>query len=205
MDSVRIMKLKKQPWQRMVYTLDGFHGTPHDQAGILLNDMDTIAQEWYTLVSNDPEAVLLAVFAWFDVADVQAIGSSHFPQHVLDKHAAIGSAIFAGRMPAYQGSLDTINCQSLGGWAWDGSVPNSPISVDIYEGVQRGYHKIGTVRANVFRQDLLNAGIGNGQHGFTFNLPATLIFDGLPHTLTIKYGGLEQQLNFSPQTITCAP
>ncbi|HEY0765824.1 MAG TPA: hypothetical protein VGD61_25820 [Pyrinomonadaceae bacterium] len=203
-ESVRLLKLKKQSWQRLVYTLDGFHGFPHDQAGILLNDMDTIAQEWYTYVSNDPEAILVGVFSWLDVPDVSGTGSKNLPQHVLDKHVAIGSAIFAGRTPGYQGFFETINCQSLGGWAWDSSEPNTPISVDVYEGVQRSFHKIATVRANQFRSDLVTAGIGNGQHGFTFNLPA-ILHDGQSHLITIDYSGLDQQLSLSPQTITCSP
>lgn len=144
------------------------------------------------------------MFAWFDVTDVNGIGSSHFPQHVLDKHAAIGSAIFAGRFPTYQGWFESANCQSLTGWAWDASEPNSPISVDVYEGVQRGFHKIATVRANQFRQDLVNAGIGNGQHGFVFNVPS-ILRDGNSHVITIKYGGLVEQLNLSPGSITCVP
>ena len=196
--SVERMKSKKQPHQRMVYALDGFYGPPHLPVAPTAADMDTIAQEWYTFASRDPEAILVGVFLWADLPSENAIGSVSFPQNVRDKHKAIGEAIKAGRAPTYQGTFERIDCTSLGGWAWDASQPNTPISVDIYDGTQ----KIATVRANHFRQDLQNAGIGNGQHAFTFNLPTSLR-DGQAHWITIKYGGLKQQLSSSPRSITC--
>jgi hypothetical protein len=73
------------------------------------------------------------------------------------------------------------------------------VSVDVYDGTQ----KIATVRANLFRQDLLNAGIGNGQHAFLINLPASLR-NGLTHSITIKHSGLDQPLSLSPRSISCA-
>ncbi len=198
--SVERMKSKKQPHQRMVYALDGFYGPPHLPVAPTAADMDTIAQEWYTFASRDPEAILVGVFLWPDLPSENAIGSISFPQNVRDKHKAIGEAIKAGRTPTYQGTFERIDCTSLGGWAWDASQPNTPISVDIYDGTQ----KIATVRANQFRQDLQNAGIGNGQHAFTFILPASLR-NGQAHSITIKYGGLKQQLSSSPRSITCNP
>ena len=112
-DSVSILKSKKKSWQRMAYTLDGFYGPPHQQAGLTLDNMDSIAQEWYTFASADPEAVLIGVFLWPDLTNESAIGSISFPPHVLDKHAAIGSAILAGKVPIYQGSFDRIDCQGF--------------------------------------------------------------------------------------------
>ena len=199
-ESVRLLKLKKQWWQKTAYTLDAFYGSSQVPVAPTVADMDTIAQEWYTFASRDPEAIVLAAFIWPDLTGENAIGTISFPQNVLDKHAAIGAAILAGRAPSYQGYFDWINCQSLVGWAWDASQPNTPISVDIYDGAVR----IATVRANQFRQDLLNAGIGNGWHGFSFNLPAHMR-DGQTHSIAIKYGGLDQQLNVSPKSITCTP
>lgn len=195
---VATLKSKKQSWQRMAYSLDGFYTCPHQQAFLTLDNMDSIAQEWYTFASRDPEAILLGVFAWGNVGAEGDLGSMSFPQHVLDKHAAIGAAILAGRYPTYQGNFDSIDCQSLTGWAWDASQPNTPISVDIY--YDNGA-LLGTVRANQFRQDLLNAGMGNGQHGFTFSLP-WFVRNGT-HPVTIKYSGLNEQLTNSPRSITC--
>ena len=197
-DSVTLLKQKKQSWQKMAYTLDAFYGPPHAPIAASAADMDTIAQEWYTIASKDPEAVVLAPFLWANLSCEGAIGSTSFPQNVLKKHQAIGAAILAGKVPKYQGVFESVSCFSVKGWAWDASQPNTPISVDIYEGSQ----KLATVRANQFRQDLLNGGVGNGQHGFTFNLPTSLR-DGLVHWITIKYSGLEDQLNSGSRTIIC--
>jgi Ricin-type beta-trefoil lectin domain-like len=198
-ESVRVLKLKKQSWQRLAYTMDAYYGPSHTTIAPNIADMDTIAQEWYTIASRDPEAILLAPFLWANLPGENALGSVSFPQNVLAKHAAIGAAIFAGRAPTYQGTFERIDCQSIGGWAWDASQPNTPVSVDVYDGTQ----KIATVRANQFRQDLLNAGIGNGQHAFVLPLPASLR-NGQTHSITIKHSGLDQPLSLSPRSISCA-
>jgi hypothetical protein len=195
---IAVLKSKKQSSQRMAYVLDGFYSQNHANGGLTLDNMDTIAQEWYTLVSRDPEAVLICVFDWYEAPDTGGIGSMNFPQLVLDKHAAIGAAIFAGRFPTYQGSFESIDCHTITGWAWDSSQPNTPISVDIYDGFQ----KIAIVRADQYRQDLANAGIGNGKHGFTFTVPSGLR-NGQNHSVSITYGGLHEPLNLSPRSINC--
>jgi len=196
--AVARLRTKKQSWQKTAYTLDAFHGPSHVSVAPTPADMDTIAQEWFTIVSNDPDALVLAAFIWSDLTCEGAIGSVSFPQNVLDKHAAIGAAIFSGKIPGYAGNFQSLNCNTAVGWAWDSSQPNTPISVDVYDGST----KLGTVRANEFRQDLLNAGIGNGQHGFTFNLPPS-VRNGVGHLITVKYGGLLQQLSNGSRSITC--
>jgi hypothetical protein len=187
---------KKSWWQKTAYTMDAFHGPSHVPVAPTPADMDTIAQEWFTIVSEDSDAVVLAPFIWADLTCEGAIGSTSFPQNVLDKHAAIGAAIFAGRMPSYAGSYESLDCNTVAGWAWDSSQPNTPISVDVYDGST----KLTTVRANQFRQDLFNAGLGNGQHGFTFSLPSS-VRNGVSHAITVKYGGLLQSLG--TRWITC--
>jgi len=197
-DAVDKIKGLKQWWQKTGYTMDAFYTQNHANAGILLDNMDSIAQEWYTFASRDPEAILIGAFLWYQAPDTGGIGSSSFPQHVLDKHAAIGQAIFAGRFPTYQGYFENIDCQTVSGWAWDSSQPNSPVSVDVYDGGQ----KLAIVRANQFRSDLQYYGYGNGYHGFTFSLPPG-IRNGQTHWITIKYSGLDEQLYYGPRSITC--
>ncbi|MCE9556158.1 MAG: hypothetical protein K8T91_22645, partial [Planctomycetes bacterium] len=96
------------------------------------------------------------------------------------------------------GYHDVGDCSTIAGWAWDASQPTTPISVDIYS----GNTLIATVAASAFRQDLQNAGIGDGNHGFQIVTPAAVI-DGQPHTLTVKYGGTQQNLNTTPKTVSC--
>lgn len=100
--------------------------------------------------------------------------------------------------PIYEGYHDRADCNFIEGWAWDRNQPNTPINVDIYDGGT----KIMTVPANRFRQDLFNAGKGNGYHGFSVATPASLK-DGRSHTIYVKYGGTSNNLNTTGKTITC--
>lgn len=72
---------------------------------------------------------------------------------------------FTVRNPS--GSIDSLNSNGIGGWAWKPDAPNSPIDVHIYiyktDGTQVAFYP---VTANKPRSDLAAAGYGNGEHGF---------------------------------------
>ncbi|HJQ27421.1 MAG TPA: hypothetical protein VKA60_26285 [Blastocatellia bacterium] len=104
----------------------------------------------------------------------------------------------ANPQPAYEGFHDLTNCDGIVGWAWDANQPNTPISVDIYDGAT----KIATIPADQFRQDLLDAGKGNGVHGFFYPLPPSY-HDGHPHTFSVGIAGTFMGLYNTPQTINC--
>jgi hypothetical protein len=100
--------------------------------------------------------------------------------------------------PEFEGFHDTADCNSITGWAWDANRPNTPISVDIYNGGTL----IATVLADQFRQDLFDAGKGNGVHGFTFAVPPSLK-DGQNHLISVGFNGTFQGLTNTPRTINC--
>ncbi|HXG91574.1 MAG TPA: hypothetical protein VNN73_04300 [Blastocatellia bacterium] len=104
----------------------------------------------------------------------------------------------ASPAPSFEGSFDAANCNTIAGWAWDANQPNTPISVDIYDGSML----IATVLADQFRQDLLDAGKGNGNHGFVFPTPSSLN-DGQPHSISVGVAGTTFGLAGNPKTITC--
>jgi RHS repeat-associated protein len=104
----------------------------------------------------------------------------------------------SGGSPSYGGYFDSVDCNTISGWGWDANQPNKPINVDIYDGSTL----IATVSANQFRQDLLNAGIGNGVHGYSIATPVSLK-NGGAHTIHIKFSGTSTELSNSPKTITC--
>ena len=83
-------------------------------------------------------------------------------------------------------------CNQLAGWAWDSTQPNTSINVDIYDGTTF----VATVLASNFRQDLYNAGYGNGNHGYSFSTPASLK-NNQYHYIYVKYGGTSLLLNNS--------
>src|SRR5208283_5471361 len=57
-----------------------------------------------------------------------------------------------------QGYLDSATCTGIVGWAWEPGIPDSVISVDIYDGSTL----LTTVAANAYRADLAAANISNG-------------------------------------------
>lgn len=187
-DSIRILKSRKQSSQRIVYVMDGFYSDAHAGIAPTIYEMDRIAQEWYLLASQDPEAILLGVFIWPDIPAENATGSANFD---LRKQTDIGKAILAGRVPTYQGSLD-VNCglTQVSGWALDASVPNTWLSIDLLIDNQL----IGTQAANRYWWEA-------GWHGFLLDYSYyTRNHTGQPHQIAVRYSGTTTPLPGSPKS-----
>jgi len=187
-DSMRILKSTKQSSQRIVYVMDGFYSDAHVGIAPTIYEMDKIAQEWYLLASQDPEAILLGVFIWPDVPLENITGSVNFD---LRKQADIGRAILAGKVPTYQSALD-INCgmTQAYGWALDASVPNSWLYVDLLIDNQL----IVTQRADRY-------GFDAGWHGFLLDYRYyTQNRTGQPHQIALRYSGTTTLLPGSPKS-----
>jgi hypothetical protein len=97
-----------------------------------------------------------------------------------------------------EGFHDGADCGSIFGWAWNSAQPNATVSVDVYA----DNVLIATAPANLFRQDLFNAGKGNGAHGFSIATPANLI-DGQPHSIRVRISSSNIDLFNTPRTINC--
>jgi hypothetical protein len=82
------------------------------------------------------------------------------------------------------------------GWAWDPSRPDTPISVDIYDGDKL----ICTILADKFSEPLVKNGIGNGMHGFVFIYPPEM-HDGKEHTIRVRISGSNIDLRQTPRTV----
>src|SRR5882724_9890399 len=94
----------------------------------------------------------------------------------------------------YSGYIDIADCSIIAGWAWDANQPNTSISVDIYDGDKSlGGTLVTTASASSFRQDLYNAGYGNGNHGYNFTTPASLK-NNQYHYIYVYYHGTSLQL-----------
>jgi hypothetical protein len=102
------------------------------------------------------------------------------------------------RPPVFEGFHDVTNCNGIMGWAWDKNRPDDPIQVDVYDGDTL----LATVTADDFRQDLLAAGIGNGQHSFTYPVPPRLK-DGKARSIKMKFAGTNIDLANTPMLINC--
>lgn len=70
------------------------------------------------------------------------------------------------------GHVDTVNASSVAGWVYKPDAPNDAINARIYFFNADTGAKIHekSVVANIPRNDLINAGIGNGNHGFVYNI-----------------------------------
>lgn len=100
--------------------------------------------------------------------------------------------------PLYEGYLDTATCRSINGWAWDQVDPNGSVNVDVF----RDGTWVATMPANVYRQDLFDAGKGNGYHAFGYT-PDNGWKDGVWHQAATKVSGTAFELTLSPKSIIC--
>ena len=75
--------------------------------------------------------------------------------------------ILVQRMP-FEGYLDSASNTEIAGWVYHGDNPNTPLTVEILADGS----VLATIIADGFREDLLRAGKGNGNHAFRFSMPA---------------------------------
>ncbi|MCF0063854.1 T9SS C-terminal target domain-containing protein, partial [Dyadobacter sp. LJ419] len=99
---------------------------------------------------------------------------------------------------AYEGSLEIADCNTLKGWAMDRNKPDSAFTLELLEGTTVR----ATVVANLYREDLKNAGTGTGNYGFEIPVPNSLK-TGKPVQLSIRVKGTTYILPGSIKTITC--
>jgi hypothetical protein len=95
----------------------------------------------------------------------------------------------------FVGYFDSADCNTIYGWAWDSTQPDTSINVDIYD----GSNYLTTIQANQFRSDLP----GNKYHAFNYVTPGSLK-DGFNHSIRIKFSGTNTELTNSPKSLTCA-
>ena len=104
----------------------------------------------------------------------------------------------AGGPRQLEGVEESANCQTVTGWAWDKSRPSTAIRLAIYDNSRF----VEQLVADQFRQDLVDAGKGDGEHGFKHPLPARLR-DGNPHLIRVKYLLNDEELSNSGIRILC--
>jgi glycosyltransferase involved in cell wall biosynthesis len=95
-----------------------------------------------------------------------------------------------------RGHVDLVEVGRVKGWAWDPSAPERAVAVELLEGDR----VLSRVLASENRPDLLKAGIGTGQYGFTLRLDPHLLPLGL-HTVRVRFGDTGVDLAGSPTII----
>jgi hypothetical protein len=99
--------------------------------------------------------------------------------------------------PAYEGYHEAVDCNYISGWAWDSNNPGTRVNVSVFDDATGAL--IGTGVANLFRQDLLNAGKGDGYHGFGIPTPSA-IKDGQSHSVRVMITGTNFSLGWTPRS-----
>jgi membrane protein involved in D-alanine export len=114
-----------------------------------------------------------------------------------------GLLIFSGRigaapLPHHVGNVERVSCDDIYGWVWDKHQPDAAVNVELWDGEKY----LITVPANEFRDDLVDAGYGNGRHGFRI-LTLPQLKDHRSHVLHFRVAGTKQELTGSPRMIRC--
>jgi SAM-dependent methyltransferase len=121
-------------------------------------------------------------------------------ENLWDATQDVVTCVRAGVAGVREGFHDLATCGEISGWAWDSSMPDTPIYVDIYDGDKL----LATVLADRLREDLRTAGKGQGHHAFVFPVPRHLK-DGKPHSIWVKISGSDIILSNPPKVIVCPP
>ncbi|RCR66565.1 RICIN domain-containing protein [Larkinella punicea] len=100
---------------------------------------------------------------------------------------------------SYEGHLDGANCGNIWGWVYTPNSPNTPVTVEL---LANG-NVVSSFVASEFRQDLQNAGKGNGAHSFNYSPPSS-IKNGQNQSISVRVLGNGFVLTGSPQTINCS-
>ena len=109
--------------------------------------------------------------------------------------ALLMTACFRPR-PAYNSSVESINCVAIQGWALDWNRLTIATEIGLYDGDKL----IQKITANIPRPDLNSA---SKNHGFLLSPVPAVLFDHKPHTIHLRYGDSRTDLRQSPKTLQC--
>jgi membrane protein involved in D-alanine export len=155
------------------------------------------------------QATLLSAFHIFSTWNKER---RYWPDGPLSRALAVfitfhfvcfGLLIFSGRigaapLPHHMSKVEQADCNRISGWVWDKYQPNAQVNVDLWDGKQL----LMTFPANQFRQDLVEAGYGDGRHGFRISTPLRLK-DGYSHVIHLRVSGAKRNLPNTWRVIVC--
>ncbi len=114
-----------------------------------------------------------------------------------------GLLIFSGRIGSpppqhYLAEIQGVSCNAISGWVWDKYKPKAPVLVELWD----GDHFLTNISADQFRQDLLDAGYGNGRHAFRLPTPPQ-IKDGQSHSIRLRVADARSDLASIQSVVAC--
>jgi hypothetical protein len=97
-----------------------------------------------------------------------------------------------------EGFLEFIRPFQVRGWAHDPAFPDALLTVSLSVADE----EIATETANVFRDDLFNAGKGDGRHGFVINVDRRLPME-TPHLVSVSVTAASGSIEILPTAAGC--
>ena len=94
--------------------------------------------------------------------------------------------------------IDQADCKLINGWIWDKYKPDTQVNLDLWDGERY----VTTFPANQFRQDLAEAGYGDGRHAFHILTPR-VFKDGHSHVMHLRISGAKRDLPNGSRVIVC--
>ena len=94
------------------------------------------------------------------------------------------------------GTLDAAAPGHISGWVWNPDTPDEPVMVELLDGDEQ----LAVVRADLYRPDLHELGMGTGRHGFSFAFGPTIL-PYARHRLRARRLSDGAELRGSPQII----
>ena len=98
----------------------------------------------------------------------------------LALRAGLVRAADPSRVGPLRGCVDLVSPERIVGWAQNVEHPEAPVCLDVYSDGRL----VGRVLANRHRQDLAQAGLGSGRHGFSLSLAAGVTV--APETVEVR-------------------
>lgn len=126
--------------------------------------------------------------------------SANYPDTSFEVVSDDNISLAASSTPV--GHIDSLGTAGVSGWVWMSSSPNTSLDVHIYVTNSSGFQKIYVARANIYRQDLYNAGYGNGYHGFSCDIDWRIYPPGTYTVTVYAIGGGNPAIKNPPDTYT---
>jgi sulfatase maturation enzyme AslB (radical SAM superfamily) len=106
---------------------------------------------------------------------------------------AIEDRVVKDHQSSYRGSVELIGNDRVAGWVWDGHAPRQRLEVV----VQLGEADLAETSACLYRQDLMDAGVGDGFHAFDIWLKQR-VSDLEKNSINVSVKGARHQIPVSP-------
>ncbi|MCF2501187.1 T9SS C-terminal target domain-containing protein, partial [Dyadobacter sp. CY357] len=156
---------------------------------------NSLTNRWESIRSSIDE---MAITGWVSNIDSGSITTLH---RIIPNSYEIYSlaSLSSSSIPqSFDGLLESINCDTIKGWAWDKSNPLAHVTVELLDADV----VIATGAAVTYRADLEGAGLGTGRYGFSIVVPP-LLKDGEDHNIKLRVRNSTYTLQNSLQNLNC--